>query len=94
MLTISGRITLKQGKRDVFLLASRDAIQAARRAPGCRWFVVAADPIEPDIANVYEEWDSETDLLAFREQGPSADMLAMIASANVQRHDVARSGPP
>jgi uncharacterized protein YndB with AHSA1/START domain len=32
------------------------AVVEARRAAGCRDFVVAADPIEPDRVNVYEEW--------------------------------------
>jgi hypothetical protein len=31
---------------------------------------VAADPIEPDRVNIYEEWESEEALLTFRGAGP------------------------
>jgi quinol monooxygenase YgiN len=94
MIIISGTILLKPGQRRDFLEASAAAMEAARRAPGCTAFVVAADPIEPDVANVYEEWEREEDLLKFRGEGPPADMRAMIVAANVRRHDIAKSGPP
>ncbi len=93
MIIISGTITLNPGKRDDFLRASTEAMQTARKAKGCAAFVVAADPIEADVANVYEEWDAEESLLRFRGDGPSADMRGMILRANVRRHEVSRSGP-
>lgn len=93
MLIISGRIILKEGGREAFLKASHEAMLKARAAPGCRQFVVAADPIDPHVANVYEEWDSEHELLAFRGDGPPSDLRALISSADVRRHEVSRSGP-
>ena len=93
MLIVSGRIMLNGGKRAAFIDASTEAMRLARAAPGCRAFVVAADPLEEDVAIVYEEWESELDLLAFRGAGPSADMRRMIASAEVRRHRIASSGP-
>jgi quinol monooxygenase YgiN len=93
MIIISGVITLRPGQRAGFLQASVPAMAAARKAPGCTAFVVAADPIEADVANVYEEWDSEDSLLAFRRGGPPADMREMIAEARVRRHEVSKSGP-
>ena len=90
MLIISGTIQLKDGKGEAFLDASRDAMLQARSAKGCRQFVVAADPIEPNVAIVYEEWDSEAELLAFRGAGPSSDMRTLIASATVKRHEIDR----
>jgi quinol monooxygenase YgiN len=53
-----------------FLSASLEAVTLARRTRGCRDFVVAADPIEPDRVNVYEEWESEEALLAARGDRP------------------------
>lgn len=93
MIIVSGVITLHPGRRGDFLAASEAAVRLARQAPGNRRFVVAADPIEQDLANVYEEWETEAALLAFRGTGPSADMRGMIASADVQRHQVSASGP-
>ena len=93
MVIVSGRIYVRSGARQKFLQSSAEAIAKARVAPGCHDFVVAADPIEADRVNVYEEWDSEEALLAFRGDGPDDDMMSVIVRANVARHQVASSGP-
>jgi Antibiotic biosynthesis monooxygenase len=40
MVIVSGQILVSPGRRDAFLAASREAMAQARRAPGCRDFVV------------------------------------------------------
>ena len=72
------------------LIVSGDFILMGAR--GCGAFVVAADPLDADVATMYEEWDTEGGLLAFRGGGPSSDRPALNASANVRRHEVAQSG--
>lgn len=94
MLIVSGRIYVRAGARQKFVESSAEAVVAARTFPGCRDFVVAADPIEPDRVNVYEEWDSEEALLSFRGSGPDADLSSSIVRAKVMRHVVSSSGPP
>ena len=49
-------------------------------------------PVEPDLANVYEAWSSEAELMSFRQDGPSAEVSSMIAGADVRRYSVAHSG--
>jgi quinol monooxygenase YgiN len=93
MIIVSGRIYLRPGARQKFLKASAAAMAQARGAAGCRDFVVAADPIETDRVNVYEEWESEEALLAFRGDGPDEGMISDIVRADVSRHAVASSGP-
>ena len=93
VIIVSGRIFVKPGRRDAFVAASREAVEAARQAPGCLDFVVAADPIEAERINVYEQWESEADLEAFRGEGPGDDLTADITSADVARHHVSSSGP-
>jgi quinol monooxygenase YgiN len=93
MIIVSGRIYVAAGQRDDFLASSYQAVIAARRAPGCRDFVVAADPVEADRVNVYEEWDSATELEAFRGDGPGEDLTTVIVGADVSRHVVSASGP-
>jgi quinol monooxygenase YgiN len=88
LLIVAGRIYVAPGKRDRFLAESRPAIEQARRAAGCRDFVVTADPLEADRVNVFEEWESEEALLAFRGSGPSADMTALIRRAEVRQYEV------
>ncbi len=94
MIIVSGRLYVKPERREAFLAASMDAVAQARRSAGCLDFVVAADPLEPGRINVYESWDSEAALLAFRGDGPDTGMTSEILCADVQRHEVAASGPP
>jgi quinol monooxygenase YgiN len=93
MIIVSGRIHIRSGARDDFLRLSLEAVALARTAAGCLDFVVAADPLEPDRVNVYEQWESEAALLGFRGEGPGAEQLALIVGADVRRHVVASSGP-
>jgi quinol monooxygenase YgiN len=94
MIIVSGQIFVRPERRDVFLAASLEAVAQARRAAGCLDFVVAADPLDPSRVNVYERWDSEAALIAFRGEGPSADLASEILRADVQRHHISSSGPP
>jgi len=93
MIIVSGRIYILSGRREAFLALSRSAVVAARAAPGCRDFVVAADPIEPDRVNIYEEWDSESQLEVFRGAGTGPELTSLVERAEVSRHRVASPGP-
>lgn len=88
MIIVSGKITVKPGQRAAFLSASREAMQLARKAPGCADFVVAADPLEENRVNVYEEWASREELLAFRGSGPDTDLRAQIERIEVRERTV------
>jgi quinol monooxygenase YgiN len=94
MLIISGRLFVKPGTRDEFLKCCEPSIAMARRAPGCLDFSVSADIIEPDRANVYEAWTDAQRLEAFRASGTDDPSFAFIVRADVERHEVSRSGPP
>ena len=93
MIIVSGRIHVAAEQRDEFVAASLEAVAQARRAEGCRDFVVAARPARAGRVNVYEEWESEAALLAFRGDGPGEELGAQILDAQVRRHEVAASGP-
>jgi quinol monooxygenase YgiN len=93
MIIVAGKIYVRSGARHEYLASSFEAVVQARKSSGCRDFVVAADPLENDRVNVYEEWESEAALLAFRGSGPDADLMTLIVRAEVARHVVASSGP-
>lgn len=93
MIIVSGHVRVKSGKRATFLKASHAAMEAARNAASCRDFIVAADPIEDDRVNIYEEWETVEAMLAFRGDGPDSGMNDLIVEANVHRHSVGKSGP-
>jgi quinol monooxygenase YgiN len=91
MIIVSGRLYVRPGTRPDFLTSSLEAVAQARGSLGCRDFVVAADPIEPDRVNVYEEWESEEALLTFRGDGPDDALSSSIVKANITQHVVSSS---
>ena len=93
MIIVSGKIFVRSGTRESYLESSAEAVRQARKAPGCQDFVVAADPIEPDRVNVYEAWDSEAELLAFRERGTDNSLQSVVINASVSRYVVSSSAP-
>lgn len=93
MVIVSGFLRIRPGRRDAFLALSRAPMIEARKVEGCRAFVVAPDPLEDDRVNVYEEWETESALRAFRRGGPGPELTALIAGAEVRRHQIASSGP-
>lgn len=93
MIIVSGWIRVRPDQRERMLAESAQAMRLARRSEGCLAFVVAADPLEEDLVNVYERWDNEAALQAFRGAGPDADLRDMIVGAEVQRYEIASVGP-
>ena len=93
MSMVSGRIYVRPGTREAFLTLAGEAIAQARRAWGCRDFVVAADPIEAHRVNVYEAWESEEARIALRGDGPGDDVSSSLVRAEVAIHVVAASEP-
>lgn len=85
MIIVSGKLYIRSGQRQTFLDCSRAAMVQARRTSGCRDFVVAADPLEPDRVNIYEEWESEPELEAFRGDGPDSGLAYLIERAEVKQ---------
>lgn len=92
MIIVSGRLYVTPGSRQGFLASSAKAMVVARQTSGCRDFVVAADPLEADRVNVYEEWETREALSAFRGDGPADDLSAVIVRAEVSQYEVGGSG--
>jgi quinol monooxygenase YgiN len=85
VLIIAGSLIVDPADRAAFLAANSDVVGLARQAAGCLDFVQAADPLDPRRINIFERWDSEDDLLAFRGAGQPASDSPPILSANVKR---------
>jgi quinol monooxygenase YgiN len=93
MIIVSGVIHVDPDARDEHLAGCRAVIEQARDAPGCLDFHLSADPIDPSRINVYEQWESQADVEAFRVAGGGDDEGAAIVSAAVVQHEVASSQP-
>ena len=99
MLIIAGELHVDPADRDRYLAATADVAPQARAFPGCLDFVQAADPVEPDRINVYERWESDEALLAFRSQGGADDespdgATPPLRSADVRKYRISAVEEP
>lgn len=88
LVIVAGFITVRSGDREEFLSLSAEAVAKARAAHGCLDFSVSPDILEAERVNIFEKWDSSTDLLNFRENGPSDRLTGLIVSAKVIEYEV------
>lgn len=93
MIIVAGHLRVDPDARSTFLDASHDVITAARAAPGCIDFHLAADPIEADRVNVFEQWNSAADVEAFRGNGPADERSQAILDASVAQYEVGATTP-
>ncbi|QGN50517.1 antibiotic biosynthesis monooxygenase [Micromonospora sp. WMMC415] len=86
MFIVAGSLYVDPEDRDDYLAGCVEVVEAARKAPGCVDFTISGDLVEPGRVNVYERWESEEDLLAFRGSGPTEEQQVAIRGAEVHRY--------
>lgn len=69
MIIIAGWLRVRAEERAAYLETVHDVAVQARQAPGCHDFVQSADPADPERIVIYERWESDEDLHAFRGSG-------------------------
>jgi quinol monooxygenase YgiN len=93
MVIVAGHITVEPGQREDYLAGCVAVVEQARAAAGCLDFAIAADLVDPGRINIFERWESQAAVDAFRGSGPSDDQGAAIRSASVAEYDVAGVRP-
>ncbi|MGN9805153.1 putative quinol monooxygenase [Micromonospora sp. L32] len=94
MLIVAGSLYVDPAGRDAYLASCAETVRQARSAPGCVDFAISADLVEPGRINVYERWDSDDQLLAFRGSGPAEEQVAAILGAEVHRYRISAVEAP
>lgn len=94
MIIIAGSLQVDSDGRDVFVDDCTVVVSAARAAEGCLEFSITADSVDPTQIWVYERWETEAHLLAFRGTGPSLDQQTAIVDADVKRFTISSVGAP
>jgi quinol monooxygenase YgiN len=94
MLIIAGHLITDPEDRDAFVAEGAEVVSLARGAPGCLDFCITADTLDPSRVNIFERWESEDELLAFRGSGPDSGTAARILDADVKRYVIASVGEP
>jgi quinol monooxygenase YgiN len=89
MVIVAGQIFVDAAQREDYLAGCAGVVAQARRAPGCLDFAITADLIDPGRINVFERWESQEAVTAFRGSGPSEEQGATMLSASVAEYDVA-----
>jgi quinol monooxygenase YgiN len=88
VVIVAGHLVVDPSQRDDYLSGCVDVVRQARRAPGCLDFALSADLIDPGRINIFERWESQAAVEAFRGSGPSDEQGAAIVSAAVAEYDV------
>ncbi|CAN5322163.1 antibiotic biosynthesis monooxygenase [soil metagenome] len=94
MIIVAGHLIVDASARDAFVDDSAVAVEAARTSAGCLEFSVTADSVDPTRVQIYERWETEEQLLAFRGSGPSGEQQTAIVSADVKRFGISSVGDP
>ncbi|AFR49230.1 putative quinol monooxygenase [Gordonia sp. KTR9] len=89
MVIVAGSLRVDPRGRADYLAGCEEVIGAARRAPGCRDFGISADTTDPGRVNIFERWDSQSAVDAFRGDGVGDEQAQAILSAAVAEYDVA-----
>ena len=94
MIIVAGYLIVARADRDAYVADCRDVVESARAAPGCLDYSITTDSLDPARVVVFERWESEQELLAFRGSGPSDDQQTAILDAEVKRYVIFSVGDP
>jgi quinol monooxygenase YgiN len=86
MVIVAGHLIVDPEERDAYLEGCREVVELARRTDGCLDFAITADLLDPARVNVYERWDSQDAVEAFRGDGVQGELAAAIRAAQVSEY--------
>jgi quinol monooxygenase YgiN len=89
MVIVAGHIVVDPHQRESYLAGCVGLVELARRAPGCLDFAIAADLVDDGRINIFERWESQAAVEAFRRGGPSDEQSAALVAAAMAEYDVA-----
>jgi quinol monooxygenase YgiN len=89
MVIVAGHIIVDPQQRETYLADCVNVVEQARRAPGCLDFSITADLVDTGRIVIFERWESQVAVEAFRGSGPSDEQSAAILAASVAEYDVA-----
>ena len=84
MVIVGGWFEVEPGERDAFVAERADVMRRSRAEQGCIEYVIAADPLDPGRAVLFERWASQADLdahLAAMSGGSDSDRPSLAPTA-------------
>ena len=89
MVIVAGHLIVDPTGRESYLAGCVTVVEQARRSPGCLDYALTADLVDPARIDIFERWESQAAVDAFRGNGTGDDQNSMIISASVAEFDVA-----
>ena len=93
MVIVAGHINVEPRERESYVAGCVSVVEQARGAAGCLDFAITADLVDSGRVNIFERWESEAAVDAFRGSGPSDEQGAAMLSASVAEYDIADVRP-
>ncbi len=97
MIIVAGHLTVEPDERARYLKSVEHVSGLARASAGCLDFVQVADSIEEDRIVIFERWEDDAALSAFRSSGPPEDETTpaqRILSADVSKYRISAVESP
>src|SRR5690349_11884521 len=91
---VAGKVYVDPEVRDRYVEGHQVIVERARVYPGCLDVSISPDPLEAGRVNIFEHFESEEVLDAWRAISPAPTFTAEIRDVEVLKHRIARSGPP
>jgi quinol monooxygenase YgiN len=88
MIIVAGHLIVDASQRDAYVADCVRVVTKARAAPGCLDFAIAADTLVAGRVNIFERWETQAAVEAFRGDGPSENQSAKIHSGSVAEYDI------
>jgi quinol monooxygenase YgiN len=93
MVIVAGHITVDPEQRESYLAGCVRVVEQARETAGCLDFAITADLLDAGRVNIFERWESQESVAAFRGSGPEHQQGAAMRSASVAEYDIADVRP-
>ena len=94
MLIIAGHYLVDASQRDAYVESYRDLVTQARAAPGCLDVAITADTVDAGRVNMYERWEDEDTLAAFRAVAHPPELDVEMRDMQVSKFSVAGETDP
>jgi quinol monooxygenase YgiN len=88
MVIVAGYLLVEPSERDSYLVGCKAVVERARSTRGCLDFTISADLLDPSRIDVFERWESQAAVDAFRGSGPSDEQRGSIVSASISEYHV------
>ena len=89
MVIVAGHIIVDREQRKSYLAGCTGVVEQARSSPGCLDFAITANLVDPGRIDIFERWETQAAVEAFRGSGSSEEQSAVMLSASVAEYDVA-----